>query len=448
MKVDVQQVSTVERKLSFEVPWDAVKRELDVAYRDLARRARVKGFRAGKVPRKVLEQFYKQMVEGQVVSQLVDDSFKRAVKDHDLIPIDSPQMDEVPEVKPQQPLAFTARVQVKPEVEVTGYDGLPVEKKIRKVTDAEVDTELNALRDKATVVEQVTDRTRCEDGDLAVVDFFGYVDGETFKGGKGINYTIEVGSGRMIGGFEEQLVGMEIGAQKTFELPFPEDQGPAEVRGKTVEWKVDLKELRRKILPDLDDEFAKDLGEFDTLQELKDNLRQNLATRQDAKSKRQLRDAVMEALVERNSVDVPGIMVDRQLDFLLQDATKVADDAGDEVKAALEKLREEARPRAEKQVLGMLLLEAVSRKEKLDISDAELEGRIQELSREHRIPAKQLKIQLKQNDQVDALRYNLLQDKTLDFLVDRAVVTEREVSEDDEDTDGNADVEGSDSLAG
>ena len=206
MKVDVQEVSAVERKLSFEVPWDDVKRELDVAYRDLAKRARVKGFRAGKVPRRVLEQFYKQMVEGQVVSQLVDDSFKQAVKDHDLVPIDNPQMDEVPEVKPQEPLAFTARVQVKPDVEVNAYEGLAVEKQIRKVTDVEVEAELNSLRDKATVVEQITDRTHCEMGDLAVVDFFGYIDGETFKGGKGINYTIEVGSDRMIEGFEQRLV--------------------------------------------------------------------------------------------------------------------------------------------------------------------------------------------------------------------------------------------------
>lgn len=435
MKVDVEQLSAVERKLSFEVPWEDVERELDVAYRDLAKRARVKGFRAGKVPRRVLEQFYKQMVEGQVISQLVDDSFKQAVKEHELVPIDSPQMDEVPSVRPKEPLAFSARVQVKPEVNAEKYEGLAVEKKVRKVTDAEVDAELNALRDKATVVEQVTDRATCENGDLAVVDFFGFVDGETFKGGKGINYTVEIGSGRMIEGFEAQLVGMEIGGEKKFELPFPEDQGPEEVRGKTVEWKVDLKELRRKILPDLDDEFAKDLGEFDTLDELKDNLRQNLATRQDAKSKRQLRDAVMEALVEANSVDVPPVMVDRQLDFLLQDANNMAQKASPEMKEAIAKLREEARPRAERQVAGMLLLEAVSRKETIEVSDAELEGRIQELSREHRIPPKQLKIQLKQNGQVDALRYNLLQDKTLDLLVDRAVVTEREVSEDEDDAE-------------
>ena len=239
---------------------------------------------------------------------------------------------------------------------------------------------------------------------------------------------------------------MEIGAQKTFELPFPEDQGPEEVRGKTVEWKVDLKELRRKILPDLDDEFAKDLGEFDTLEELKENLRQNLATREDAKSKRQLRDAVMEALVDKNPVDVPSVMVDRQLDYLLQDAKKMAEQASTEVKEALGKLREEARPRAERQVAGMLLLEAVSRKEEIEVTDAELEGRIQELSREHRIPVKQLKIQLKQNDQVDALRYNLLQDKTLDLLVDRAVITEREVS--DEDAKAAAAEEAADSLVG
>ncbi len=443
MKVDIEKLSSVERKLSFEVPWDKVKAELDLAYRDLAKRAKVKGFRAGKVPRKVLEQFYKQAVEGQVVNALVDNSFQEAVKEHDIVPIANPKMDAMPEVEDKKPLSFEAVVQVKPEVDVTGYEALEVEKKVRKIDDSEVDAELEALRDKATIIEPITDRKDAQQGDLAVVDFFGYINGETFKGGKGISYTVEIGSGRMIEGFEEQVVGMNVTDEKTFELTFPKDQGPDEVRGKKVEWKVELKELKRKVLPELDDEFAKDLGDYDTLAELKENLRTNLATREDASSKRMLRDAVMEKLVEMHEVDIPDVMVERQLDFLLQDATRMAEQQDNpEIREAIAKLRVEARPRAERQVAGMLLLEGVARKENIEVEDAALEGRIQDLSREHRIPVNQLKIQLKQNDQIDALKYNLRQDQTLDWLLERAKITEREVTKEELEAEEAAAAEG------
>jgi trigger factor len=306
------------------------------------------------------------------------------------------------------------------------YKGLEVEKKVREVADSEVEKELKGLREKAVVVEQVTDRKDVQKGDLAVIDFFGYVNGETFKGGKGINYTVEVGAGQMIPGFEDNLVGGTIGEQKVFELEFPKAEGPEEVRGKKVEWKVDVKEIKRKVYPEIDDEFAKDLGEFDTLAELKDNLRKNLATRMDAKSKRQLRDQVIEKLVEKNPIEVPGLMIERQLDFLLQDAKRMVEQSKDPtLLEAISKLRVEARPRAEKQVAAMLVLEAIARQEKIEVSEQEVEGRISELAREHRMNPKQLKAELKQNDQLEALRYNLRQDKALDFLVGQAKVIEK-----------------------
>lgn len=438
MKVDVESISPVEKKVSIAVPWDAVKQELDTAYKDLAKRAKVKGFRAGKVPRHVLEKFYKQAVEGQVLGQIVDDSFKKAVAENDLVPIDNPQVSEFPKLTPNEELRFTATVQVKPEIEVKAYKDLQVEKKVRQVSDAEVDAELQQMREKATVVEPVTDRQDCQSGDLAVIDFFGYVDGETFKGGKGINYTVEVGANQMIEGFEDHLIGMKIGDEKKFQLNFPKGQGPEEVHGKDVEWKVDLKELKTKILPDLDDDFAQDLGDYDTLEELKAGLRENIATREDARAKRQLRDAVMEKLVEDNAVDVPPLMVDRQLDYLLADAMKMVGGATPEMKEAIYKLRAELRPRAERQVAGMLLLEAVARVEEIEVDDQALDGRIQELARENRMQPKQLKIQLKQNDQIESLRYNMKQDKALDLVLQAATVTERTVTQEELDAEAAA----------
>lgn len=430
LKIDVEQISPVVRKLSVEVPWEVVAQELELAYEGLSKRARLKGFRAGKVPRPVLERMYKKTVESEVVGRLVDDMYRHALDARSLEPIASPELKDEPELKPNHPFRFSAEVQVRPEVEVRDYKGLTVEKQVQPVSSVEVEKELEQLRERATVIEQVTDRTVSENGDLLVVDFFGTVDGESFKGGKGINYTVELGGGQMIPGFEEALVGAEIGEEKTFKLAFPEDTGPDEVRGKTVDWKVDVKEIKRKILPDLDDEFAKDLGEYDSLAELRENIEKNLATRQDAATQQKLRQAVVDVLVEKNSVDVPPVMVDRQLDFLMQDAEQAIQQSTDpRLREALDRLREESRTRAEQQVAGMLLLEAVARAEALEVSDNDVEGRVQDMAREYRMPLADLKKRLKEGSQLEAIRYNMRQDRAVDWLLDNASIVEVEAKD-------------------
>lgn len=429
MKIEVETLSPVERRVIIEVPWTTVKEELDLAYKGLAKRARVKGFRAGHVPRKVLEQFYKGAVEGEVVQRLVDDSFRKAVQEKDLFPINTPIVESELKFEADVPFRFSAKVEVKPEVQVKQHKGLEVVRQVRQVDDAEVQKELDALREKATVVEQVTDRTDVKKGDLAVIDFFGYVNGETFKGGKGINYTVEVGSGRMIAGFEDQLVGMKIGEHKEFKLAFPKDEGPAEVKGKMVDWQVDLKELKKKLLPELDDEFAKDLGEYDSLAELKEKIRENLRTREDARSRRQIREKVLEKLVELNSIEVPAVMVDRQLDYLLAEVTRMTNVSKDPaVQDMIGRLREENRDRAKRQVAAMLLLEAVGRLENVQASEADLDARLQDIARQNRMSAKAVRQQLEREGRLEALRYDIRQDRALDLLVDSAKVTDEVVT--------------------
>lgn len=432
MKIDVETLSPVEKRLAIEVPWETVRDELDLAYKGLAKRAKVKGFRAGHVPRKVLEQFYKPAVESEVMNRLVDELFRKAVREEKIVPINSPVLSEQPQIKAETPFRFVATVEVKPEVEAKDYKGLEVERKTRQVTDAEVKAELDQLRAKATVIEQVTDRKSVEKGDLAVVDFFGYVGGETFKGGKGINYTVEVGAGQMIPGFEDKLIGLSFGEQRTFQLNFPQGEGPDEVKGKDVEWKVELKEIKKKILPELDDEFAKDLGEYDTLEELKAKIKENLATRHDAKSRRLIRESVLEKLTATNAVSVPPLMVERQLDFILQDAMRMVEQSKDpKLKEAVEKIRVESRGRAEKQVAGMLLLEAIAKQESVEVTDAELNARLAELAKEHRIPLKNLRSQLQADGRLEGLRYQMRQDKALDMIAKEAKVTERVMTEEE-----------------
>jgi trigger factor len=427
MKVEVENLSDIRRRVAIEVPWATVAGELELAYNGLSQRARIKGFRPGKAPRRVLEQLYRGTVESEVSRRLIDDLFRKAVQEKELVPIDSPILDESPKIEKDTPFRFVATVDVKPELVIEHYKGITIEREVKPVTDVEVLAELHALRDKATVIEPIVDREKLETGDLAVVDFFGYINGETFKGGKGINYTVHVGEGDMIPGFEEELVGMKVGEQKQFTLSYPKDEGAQEARGQDVDWVVDLKELKRRILPALDDEFAKDLGEFDTLEDLKENIRKNLLTRQSGQTTRALRDKAVQALVDKNVIAVPSAMTERHLDFLLEDATQGAvRSKNPELLEALAKVRKEARPRAETQVAGILILEAIAKQENIEVLEAEIEGRLQELSREHRIGLRELKAQMRENGGLEGIRYNLRQDKTLDLVIQHAEVKEVE----------------------
>lgn len=429
MKVEIEALSAVERKLSIELPWETIKSELNEAYKGLAKRASVKGFRAGKVPRKVLERMYQRTVENEVVTRLLDESYRDAVKMHELFTISQPHMETFPEIQEGEPLRFEVDVQVKPDIDVANYKGLAVERKIREVTDKEVEAELRRMQEQASVIEPITDRVEAQSGDQAVVDFFGKIDGEDFKGGKGINYTVALGSNSMIPGFEAEIIGMKIGEQKQFSLTFPESYHADDVKGKTADWTVDLKELKSKQVPELDDEFAKDLGEFDSLAELKENLQKNLATREDAKSRADLREAVARVLIENNPVDVPPAMTDNQLDFMMREVMQMAKgNNSPEIQEILKKLRDENRGQAEEQMAAMLILESVVKKEEIEVTDEEIDARIQELAREHRTTFQKLKNQLKQNNQIESLRYELQQERALDLVIEHAEVTDRTVS--------------------
>ena len=419
MKVDVETLSPVEKKVSIAVPWDAVKQELDTAYRDLAKRARVKGFRAGKVPRKVLEQFYKQAVEGQVVSQLLDDSFKKAVAEQDLVPIDNPKVEAFPSLTPNEDLTFTATVQVKPEVQVEHYKGLEVEKKIRQVSDAEVDAELAQMREKATVIEPVSDRSECEKGDLAVIDFFGYVDGETFKGGKGINYTVEVGAGQMIEGFEDHLVGMKIGDEKEFRLNFPKGQGPDEVQGKDVDWKVDLKELKTKILPELDDDFAQDL-EFESLDALKKSIRDDFEERTARRSKNELRDRLLDKFIAINEIPVPPALLQQQKTSILQEMLQFTQMTGMPLEPGmLEGLDE----RAERRVQAGVILGSLAKIEGIKLGDEDVDARLAKISEETGKHIAKVKVEYS-GERREQLENELLHERLMSFLEGKATIHE------------------------
>ena len=433
MLIEVEEVSPIERKVSVEIPWDVVQGELDSAYKGLQRRAQVKGFRPGKVPRKVLEQVYRQTVESEVVGRLIDKGFRQAVDEHDLFPIAQPALETASNIQKDQPLSFTAKVEVKPEVQVETYKGLDVTRKIKEVTDEDVDNEIQSLREKATVIEQIEDRSDAQSGDLAVVDFFGTIDGEAFKGGKGVNYTVEIGTNQMIPGFEEQIIGMNIGDEKNFSLTFPDNYGSDEVKGKTADWRVELKELKQKILPELDDELAKDLGEFDTLDELKENVKENLSTRQKALAQRSVKEELVKILIEKNPVVPPDSMVERQIEFIIRSSLRMPEgqDKG-QFQEILNSLRDTLKPQAVNQVSENLILEGIVRQEAISTTESEIEAKIGEMSREYNVPVPKLKQQLKDNNQLEMIEYNLLQDKALSIVMDNANVTDVFTTESEE----------------
>ncbi len=241
MKVDVENISPTARKVAIEVPWDIVRDELEQAYRGLSKHARVKGFRPGHVPRKVLEQYYKRNVEGEVTHRLIDETFKKAIEDQSLVPVSRPTVSETPKIEKDMPFRFTATVEIKPKVIVKEYKGISMTQKTQAVRDSDIEKELATLQEQAAIHEPIIDREVLQMGDVAVIDFSGTLHGQPFKGSTGINCTLEIGKGQMIPGFEDALVGLSIGTEKTFPLQFPENRGPDKIRGKQIDWKVTLK---------------------------------------------------------------------------------------------------------------------------------------------------------------------------------------------------------------
>ncbi len=418
MKVQVEELSPIERKLSIEVPPEQVQAELGRAYAQLGRQVRLPGFRPGKIPRRILEAKFKGEVEDDVARRLVERAYLSAISEHHVDAVGAPQLTPV-RLEQEKPFAFEARVEVRPKVEPKDYRGLPFKRAQATVTDAEMDERIEALRQRVARLEPVEGRTVAESGDFAIVDYVGTIGGQPFAGSKAEDVTVEVAPGSLMSGNVPELAGLVIGQSRALDHAFAADDPEPSRAGKTGHFTFSLKGLKRQLVPALDDDFAKEVGGGATFAALKAKVRSDLEAAAKNRAAQDERDQLVKSLVERNPFDLPKAMIERGLDAMLDGALRMMARQGlDPSRLNLDfaSLREEMRPKAEGEVRGALLLQAVAEKEALSVNSDEVDARIAQYATESGAPLHQVRKAFKEPEQRRALEQRLREEKTVEFL--------------------------------
>lgn len=412
--------------LSVEVDADRVAEALDKAFKKIVKQVNVPGFRKGKVPRPIFEaRFGVESLYQDAIDILLPDVYADAVKETGIVPVDRPEID-VEQFGKGQSFIFKAKVTVKPEVTLGEYKGLELPSAEVEVTDEDLQAELERLQQRHAELV-VVDEGEAQQGDIVIIDFEGFIDGEPFEGGRGERHNLELGSGTFIPGFEEQLVGMNIGDFKDVEVTFPEDYHVDDLKGKPAVFKVKLHEIKRKNLPALDDEFAKDVSEFDTLEEYKQDLAARLKERKQKEADQAREAAAIEKAAANAEVDIPNVMIETEIDYLFRDfenrlrmqgmTLDIYYQISGQDEAAL---REQMRSDAEKRVRNNLVLEAIAKAENITASDEELNEELEKMAGIYNRPADELRELFEKNDSLDSLKDDIVLRKTVQFLVDNS----------------------------
>lgn len=433
MKATLEKLENDRVSLEIEVDSAQVESALERAYRKVVRKVNLPGFRKGKVPRAVLERhFGVEVLYEEALDELLPKAYSEALDETQIEPIDHPHLDVI-EFAAGKPFRFKAEVQVKPEVTLGDYKGVAVKRVYERVTEEQVDTVLERYRESLAQLV-VAERDVVEAGDFVTIDFEGFVGGKPFQGGAGKNYQLEIGSGRFIPGFEDQLIGATVGAETEVNVTFPEEYHHDELAGAEALFKVTVSEIKVKELPELDDEFAKDVGDKETLAELRMMIRENLEKEANRKADDALRNAVIDEVTDRSEVNLPDILIDRERDSIAQDFLRDLRFSGVDPDAYLEannltedNLKEEFTPQAERRAKAALVLEAISKAEGVSVSSADVDARIDEMAGPESETNKEYRERLNQPETRERLKSSLQVTKTIDLLVEMANVTEEEV---------------------
>lgn len=418
-KVDVNVVK-------FEVKVEANKfnEALTRAYKKNVKNFNVPGFRKGKVPMNVVKQYYGVgVLLEDAVNFAIDASYSEVLKENNIIPVDYPKVDVV-EVGEGKDFIYTAEVTVYPEVELGEYKGLSVEKKTYEVTEEEVAKKLKEMQEKNARVESKEEGT-VENGNIAVIDFKGFVDGEAFQGGEGNDYSLEIGSKTFIDTFEEQLVGAKVNDTVEVNVTFPENYGKEELNGKPAKFEVTIKEIKVKELPELDDEFAKEASEFDTIADLKADITTKLEAANTERADREFEEAVINAVAENAKVEIPAVMVEKEVDKMVQNLEQRLQYQGLNLEQYFqftgtdeEKMREYMRENATTKVKVDLVLEAVEKAENIEATEEEIKEKAVEVAKMYSASEDDKMVELLMQSQQAALRSDVITNKAIKFLLE------------------------------
>ena len=397
MSVQVENLEHNMAKLTIEVSAEELEKALDSAYNKQKKSISIPGFRKGKVPRAMIEKMYGAGVFYEdAANELMQKSYPEAIDESGVDIVSRPSV-EVVQIEKGKPFIYTAEVAVKPEVELGKYKGVTVTKIDTSVSDDEVAEALEQERNKNARDVSVTDRA-IQEGDTAVIDFEGFVDGVAFEGGKGENHPLEIGSHSFIDTFEDQLVGKNVGDEVEVNVTFPEQYQAAELAGKPAMFKVKINEVKAKELPELDDEFAQDVSEFDTLAEYKEDLKKQLVEKKEVEAKKTKEDEAIQKIIDKSKMDIPEAMIETQCESMVEEFAQRIAQSGLSMEQYLQfsgmtvdQLKEQVRPEATTRIQSSLVLEQIAKEENIEISDEEVDAEVEKMAAAYGMEADKLK---------------------------------------------------------
>lgn len=425
MSLQVEKLEKNMAKLTIEASAEELGKAIESAYQKQKNKISIPGFRKGKVPRKMIEQMYgKGVFYEDAANELIPNAYAKALEECEEEIVSRPSI-EVTQIEEGKPFIFTATVALKPEVSLGKYKNVQIEKISTEVTDEEVDAEINKERESNAREINVEDRP-VKDGDMTILDFEGFVDGVAFAGGKGENYPLTIGSGAFIPGFEEQLVGAELNKELEVNVTFPEDYKAEELKGKAAVFKCTVKEIKEKELPELDDEFASEVSEFETLAEYKDDVRKKLTEKKETEARDKKEEAVIDAIIADAKMEIPDPMLETQQRQMVEDFAQRLSMQGLTLEQYYQftgldndKMLEQVKPTALKRIQSRLVLEAVAKAENMTTDDADYDKEVKRLAEIYQMEEDKVKEMLGEREKKE-LMLDVLVKKAVDFVVEHA----------------------------
>ena len=427
MAVKTEQVEKNLVKLTFEISREELEKGINEAYKKNAKKIRIPVFRKGKVPKAMIEKYYgEEVFYDDAINFVLPEIYDAATKEAGIEPVARPEID-IEEIKKGEPIVVTALVTTKPEVKLGKYKSIKIDKIEYTVSEEDIDKDIEATQKKNARIITVEDRA-VENGDIAVIDFEGFCDGVAFPGGKGENYELEIGSGSFIPGFEEQLIGAAKDADVDVNVTFPEEYHAPELAGKEALFKVKVHEIKAKEYPELDDDFASEVSDFETMKEYRESVKERLEKAAEERAKQETENAVIEKAVEASSIDIPEAMIQTQIDRMVNDFAQRLSYQGMNLEmymqytgSTMESFREGFKEQAEKQIRTTLVIEAIAKAEGIEANQEEIDEKIAEMAKMYNMEVEKITELLRPED-IEGIANEIAFVKAIEMLVNKASI--------------------------
>ena len=425
MAVKIEDVSPVKKKMTFEIPWEDAKQELDKVFQKVGKTAKIKGFRPGKIPRPILENYYKEYAEEETINNLINRFYWGAIEENKITPLSQPQIDQQG-LKRENAFSFSATIEVEPVIEPKDYTDLKLEKKEWQVSPVEVESQLKHLQEMYSTMEDVAEERAVQEGDFVAIDFQGFLDEKPQKDMQADNYLLEIGSKSFVPGFEEQIVGMKTGEKKEIKVTFPENYQKKALAEKDVVFHVTLKSLKEKKLPEVNEEFVKNFEQYETLADLKDDIVKGLEERNKERANGDLRSAVVSKLLESNVFEIPESLVERQIYYMMADTHRRMSMQGMDSKVAADlipKMRDMYKEEAARSVKSMLLIKSIAAKEAIVVDKEEIDDYVKQIAQQRAQNFDTIRESFEKEGILAEIESDLLSKKVFAYIESKAEIT-------------------------